>query len=78
VQGTFCFLKAIVRDERVADWHIFADNEPAWKLMAPSGIRPAQLPNRRSQTADPSTAFLAIELRETSLRMTISILIHPT
>jgi hypothetical protein len=26
-------LKAIVRDERIAQWHIFADNEPVWKIM---------------------------------------------
>jgi ketosteroid isomerase-like protein len=25
--------KVIIRDERIAEWHIFADNEPVWKIM---------------------------------------------
>jgi ketosteroid isomerase-like protein len=25
--------KATVRDERIAEWQIFADNEPVWKIM---------------------------------------------
>ena len=25
--------KAVVRDERVAEWRVYADNEPVWKIM---------------------------------------------
>ena len=25
--------KAVIRDERVAEWHVYADNEPVWKIM---------------------------------------------
>ncbi|HVP51439.1 MAG TPA: nuclear transport factor 2 family protein [Terriglobales bacterium] len=25
--------KAIIRNQRVAEWHVYADNEPVWKIM---------------------------------------------
>ena len=25
--------KAVVRDERVSEWRVYADNEPVWKIM---------------------------------------------
>lgn len=25
--------KAVVRDERIAEWRVYADNEPVWKIM---------------------------------------------
>jgi ketosteroid isomerase-like protein len=25
--------KALVRDGRIAEWHVYADNEPVWKIM---------------------------------------------
>jgi ketosteroid isomerase-like protein len=25
--------KALVRDERIAEWRVYADNEPVWKIM---------------------------------------------